>query len=82
MDWVYQKIFIACLNWLSGMGSDGFARVLAWVREAEATWESGADKAKFVKDQIMIVLKVTTPFLLNLITEMAVAYAKKKGWIK
>lgn len=82
MEWVYQRIFLAVLSWLSGMGSDGFARVLAWVREAEATWDSGADKAKFVKDQIRLVLRVTAPFLLNLITEMAVAYAKKKGWIK
>ena len=82
MTWVYEKIFMACLLWLTGMGSDGFAKVLSWVREAEEILTSGADKAAWVKEQIMLVLKITTPFILNLITEMAVAYAKKKGWIK
>jgi hypothetical protein len=82
MTWVYQKLLIAVINWLTGIGSDGFNKVTEWVQKAEMVFTSGADKAAWVKEQIVNVLKITTPFILNLLTEVAVAYAKKQGWIK
>lgn len=82
MNWIYEKLFMTVLSWLTGMGSDGFSKIIEWIRRAEETFKNGADRAAWVKEQIMNVLKISTPFVMNLLVEMGVAFAKKKGWIK
>lgn len=82
LDWFYEKLLTRLVTWLTGIGADGFSKVVEWVQSAEVAFNDGASRAEWVKKQIATFLKISTPFIMNLLTEMAVAYAKKQGWIK
>jgi hypothetical protein len=66
---------------LTGKSID-FDVILTFVKEAENTFRSGREKASWVGDQIIKILPTVATWVINLLIELAVAYAKKQGWIK
>ena len=85
MSWLQdelEKIIIPdVFQWLTGLQAENFNSIVEWVLEAEAKFNSGTDKAEWVKKQIADILKVALPWVLNVSVELAVAYAKKQGLI-
>lgn len=81
MSWFYKNVIVKLVAWLTGQNID-FDVILTWVREAENTRTTGRDKASWVADQIIKILPTVATWIVNLLIELAVAYAKKQGWIK
>ena len=59
-------------------------RAVELVIEAEKKLggETGKEKAKYVDERLRTILIGVSDFVINLLRELAVAYAKKKGLIK
>jgi hypothetical protein len=77
LDMFIRKIIL----WLTGLTNLDFQKVVDLIKEAEKMFDNGADRAKWVKDKLVELFAIATPFILNLLVEMAVAYAKDKGYI-
>ena len=82
LDFIYKKVFLSVLNWFCTLSAGGFDQVIEWIKEAETAFQDGTTRAAWVKEQIKKELLITSPFVLNLLTEVALAFAKKKGWIE
>jgi hypothetical protein len=78
---VLRLFFGTIISWLTGLSTDGFSRVVNWVRTAEGMLSDGAQRAAWVKENIAKVFEITAPWLLSVITEVAVAFATRKGYI-
>ncbi len=81
MSWFYKNVIVRLIAWLTGQNID-FDVILTYVKEAEMTKATGRDKASFVAEQIIKILPTIATWIINLLIELAVAYAKKQGWIK
>lgn len=74
--WVVRAVSLFQLH------KDDFAKVLDLVREAEEKFESGVDKSEYVKTQAKQALRISAPYLVDLVVGLAVGYLGKKGDIK
>lgn len=81
MKAILSKLFTAFVEYLTGQKQENFQKIVGWVLDAEQRYNEGGLKAKWVREQIREVLKVTTPWIVNLLLELAVAYATKQGLI-
>jgi hypothetical protein len=81
ISWIYKNLIVKIIGWLTGKDID-FDVILTFVKEAEDTLKTGRDKASWVADQIIKILPTVATWIINLLIELAVAYAKKQGWIK
>ena len=69
------------IMWLVGVKATDFDRIVEWVKNAEANL-TGDAKGEFVRKQIELFLPVLTGWVMNLMVEMALGFAIKKGWIE
>ena len=81
INWLYSSLLPKIIGWLTGKDID-FEKVVDLVKTAETMDTTGDDKAFWVKGQLNQLLNIAIPWILNFLVEIAVAYAKKQGWIK
>ena len=84
ISWIYKNLILKVISYLTGKNYD-IDLIIPFVREAEDTFKetkTGKQKAAWVAEQVIKILPTVATWIINLLIELAVAYAKKQGWIK
>jgi hypothetical protein len=74
---------ITMLDGKPGLSKADIETVIGWVIKAEndTTLGSGAEKGRWVKQQVLKFLKISAPYLVELVVSIAVGIAARNGWI-
>ena len=73
VKWVAKKV--------SNADEQDWDTIVEAVVSAEKEYYTNEDKARFVKEVAASLLTITSGWVLNLLVELALAYAKDKGYL-
>lgn len=80
LEFLIKKV----LSWLAGINAQTWEQAVRWVIDAETDLESlktGAERKEWVATKIRAILPQIKNLALNILIELAVGFASKKGWV-